>query len=1010
MRKWLLLFLLLPLKIFAATWFVSPTGNDGNSGTSSGSPFLTLARVQTAYHAGDIIELQCNGTYIGTLTISAASQVIKYGSGTQPLISGFETLSGWASVGTNLWRVHDANLGATVKVFTINGTQYAPGRFPKVGYSIYTASTANTSITAAGLAGTWGANAQVVIRKNHFNMTTYPIVSVVGNVITYSGGSGDVPTPGSGAFIQNSLNALSQNGDWYYDGAGNITLYWVGTPPVNIQASRYDRLINITSGSGAIVNGINLTGANAYAIYGNNTTSAQIVNCTITQSDIGVYLNNNTSSIINGCIFNQINGNSITLATSNSNTINNTTVTTSGMIPGIATEYSGIRVIPNTARNTIITNSTVSNTGYNGYFVQGQVTMQNDIGHDCLNLLDDGAIYYFDVGQTAVTIPASVVSNCIGYNANGAPVGTNDGKNEAVVFYADDNTNHFTFSHCVGYNAGQYIFFSHNNQNVTWSNCLGYNAGISTMAMIHDRLGGKLSNITLANNQFINTIGQILILRSIWTDSTPADLTNWGVATNNAYGNNVTVANPFQTQLYSQPVQNLTFAGWKTATGQDGSSSYQTIPSPSALYPNPTSTSTTTTLSAVYKDLLGNSYSGVTSIAAYSALYLYYFGAIPPVAPSISYSPNNYTFYVNDPIPSPITPVNVGGAMTSAAINTPQPSGILFNTTTAVFTGTPLALSPSHTYTVNGINAGGSSSTPITFAIIDHPPVVSYNNSPQTATINVAMTPMSPTLVSGGAVTNYTSATALPAGVTINSVSGVISGVPTVLIPLTTFNINCSNSGGVYVVPIQLGVTNPAPALPHVTYSPSTVVLPINISMVPLVPTSTGGVVASYSAASLPVGVSLNTSTGVVSGTPTTLTSPTVYPIIAHNVTGDYTTNITLSVINTTPNPPVPSYNPATVVFQLGHIITPMVPFNSSDPATSWSIAPAVSAGLSFSLTTGILTGTPSALSPVTSYTVRADNTGGHNNTTITLSVVNPPPTPVIRVRTSKHPIFINRH
>lgn len=55
-----------------------------------------------------------------------------------------------------------------------------------------------------------------------------------------------------------------------------------------------------------------------------------------------------------------------------------------------------------------------------------------------------------------------------------------------------------------------------------------------------------------------------------------------------------------------------------------------------------------------------------------------------------------------------------------------------------------------------------------------------------------------------------------------------------------------------------------------------------------------------------------------------------------------------------------------------------------------YTISSALPAGLSFDGTTGIISGTPTAASPATNYTITAYNTGGSNTTIVNITVLNP--------------------
>lgn len=77
------------------TYYVDPSGNDANSGTSASTPWKTLSKVNaTTFGPGDHILFKAGGSWTGQLHplgsgSSAASIVIdKYGSGNLPLIDG----------------------------------------------------------------------------------------------------------------------------------------------------------------------------------------------------------------------------------------------------------------------------------------------------------------------------------------------------------------------------------------------------------------------------------------------------------------------------------------------------------------------------------------------------------------------------------------------------------------------------------------------------------------------------------------------------------------------------------------------------------------------------------------------------------------------------------------------------------------------------------------------------------------------------------------------------------
>ena len=77
---------------------------------------------------------------------------------------------------------------------------------------------------------------------------------------------------------------------------------------------------------------------------------------------------------------------------------------------------------------------------------------------------------------------------------------------------------------------------------------------------------------------------------------------------------------------------------------------------------------------------------------------------------------------------------------------------------------------------------------------------------------------------------------------------------------------------------------------------------------------------------------------------------------------------------------------------------------NTGGTPTSYSISPStLAAGLSFSTSTGLISGTPTATRAATTYTITATNAGGSSSDTFSLTVTDPPdaPTPTFSAATS---------
>ena len=168
------------------------------------------------------------------------------------------------------------------------------------------------------------------------------------------------------------------------------------------------------------------------------------------------------------------------------------------------------------------------------------------------------------------------------------------------------------------------------------------------------------------------------------------------------------------------------------------------------------------------------------------------------------------------------------------------------------------------------------------------------------ATQNVAITPTSPFTPTGfgGAVTYAISGATLPTGLSFNTNTGVISGTPTATLVNTTFTITASDGIKSATSVISIQVTTPGAAV--ITPTNQTLVATQNVAITPtsIFQTSnlTGTITYAISGATLPSGLSFNTNTGVVSGTPTAPLANTSFTITASNGTNSATASLAITV------------------------------------------------------------------------------------------------------------------
>jgi hypothetical protein len=188
------------------------------------------------------------------------------------------------------------------------------------------------------------------------------------------------------------------------------------------------------------------------------------------------------------------------------------------------------------------------------------------------------------------------------------------------------------------------------------------------------------------------------------------------------------------------------------------------------------------------------------------------------------------------------------------------------------------------------------------------------------------------------------------------------------------------------------------------SYSHDPAVYTVGAAITPNTATSTGGAIATYSVApNLPLGLVINPLTGTISGVPSLITPSARYTVTGFNTAGQTDVGLWITVNDVPPSGVGYATNPAT--YRVGVAILPNAPSSGGGAVVSYSVSPDLPPGLAFSASTGIVSGTPTALAPAAGYTVTATNTGGSATCSLRIAV-NPPPPPVITAQPVSQVVF----
>jgi parallel beta-helix repeat protein len=273
-------------KASSPNFYVSPSGNDNNNGTSSSTPWRSLQKVNsTSFPSGSVIAFEQGGEWYGELRVSSSNITItSYGTGEKPKIHGWKTLTGWVNEGKGVYSITDVSLLSTAKILSINDKIYNKGRYPKSNWlRTHSASPDASSsgwVASNDLPGSPNlSGADIVLNKNSWVIDVGRVSSHSGNTISYSGTSGHYQAlPHHGFFFQNHKNFLTEFGDWMYDGSSKkLSMYFGSQNPNNftVKVSSVEHIINIINKSNVVLQNLHLEGANSTLVRfeGSNCTN-----------------------------------------------------------------------------------------------------------------------------------------------------------------------------------------------------------------------------------------------------------------------------------------------------------------------------------------------------------------------------------------------------------------------------------------------------------------------------------------------------------------------------------------------------------------------------------------------------------------------------------------------------------------------------------------------------------------------------------------------------------------
>ncbi|MBX3737116.1 MAG: immunoglobulin domain-containing protein [Candidatus Didemnitutus sp.] len=325
-------------------------------------------------------------------------------------------------------------------------------------------------------------------------------------------------------------------------------------------------------------------------------------------------------------------------------------------------------------------------------------------------------------------------------------------------------------------------------------------------------------------------------------------------------------------------------------------------------------------------------------------------------------------------------------AVTSGSL----PAGLLLNAATGAITGKPTAPGQVKVWVAASNVAGGRG--PAVEMLFDiaralNVPVITSNG---TAAGQVGQ-PFRYQITATNTPTGYALTGTLPGGLSFDSATGVISGVPSAetATPVSV-TLGASNADGASA-PKTLSITiAPAPATPRIT---SALAASGRVGVAFTYQITASDTPTSYSSDALPAGLALNATTGAITGTPTAAGAFPVQ-IRAANAAGlGQASTLTINIASPLLAPAITS--DATASAKVGVLFSYQI--TATGEPTSYNVTGTLPAGLVLNTTTGLLSGNPADNPGLYTVTLTATNaTGTSQPQSLLINIAPADATPVI--------------
>ncbi len=315
------------------------------------------------------------------------------------------------------------------------------------------------------------------------------------------------------------------------------------------------------------------------------------------------------------------------------------------------------------------------------------------------------------------------------------------------------------------------------------------------------------------------------------------------------------------------------------------------------------------------------------------------------------------------------------------------PAGLTLNTSTGVISGTVLSTAVSETFTISITDANGVAATQTYTVTVNAAPSITTTTLPGATQTGA----YSQTVAGTGGTTPYAwSVTTgiLPSGLTLNASTGVISGTVGAGAVSETFTVTLTDANGVTATKSLTITVNAAPSITTTTL-PAATQTQTTYSQTLAVSGGTSAFTWSVSAGTLPTGLTLNASTGVISGTVGASATSQTFTVKVVDANGVSATQALTLTVNASPNITTTTLPGATK----GGTYSQTLAVTGGTAPLTWSLSTGtLPTGLTLNAATGVISGTVGSTAVSETFTVKVVDTNGVSDTQSLTITVNAAP------------------